>query len=483
MAAATLRLAVIQCQVVSWGVQPTYPEEDLYGERLGAGAVVGAFLIDALIAEGGFATIYRARHLATGEPAAVKVLRGDFAVCTRMLRRFAQEARTVQRIRHPHIVDILEAGTLHDRRPFLAMEWLDGRNLAEELAAGGALPLDQVIALADQIGSALSAAHAAGVVHRDLKAENVMVLCQGHAMTVKVVDFGIAKLLEPEDGEGGLTTVSVIGTPGTMAPEQILRGAVDARTDVYAFGVLLFQLATGRLPFDGATAIEIEDKHLHAPPPRASEHAPVSPRFDAVVARCLQKRKEDRFDDVAALLDALARITAAGAGAEAGLGDAAAHGTEAAIPCVGVHVTAVAAGDPDDDAVLDAMDALLDQAHDVLEAAGLTVAVESGNALLAVAALTDVDPARVREAAARMAGAGLAVAVHAAGAVREGGREDGRFVGGDLFCLGQWNESAPGAAQDAAAGAAPEPGTLQITPAGRDALGVSPTGDAVRVTD
>lgn len=434
---------------MSRAAHPDQGEEDLYGERLGAGALAGSYLIDALVAEGGFAAIYRARDMATGAAAAVKVLRADFAVSTRMLRRFWQEAWAVHRIRNPHIVDLLETGSLHDGRPFLAMEWLDGHDLAAALRRRGAMPLGEVLDIAEQMARALSAAHAAGIVHRDLKAQNVMLLPRDHGFLVKVVDFGIAKLLDPPEGSTALTTATIIGTPIAMAPEQILRQPVDARTDIYAFGVLLFQLATGTLPFDGASPIEIEDKHLHAPPPRASERAPLPAGFDDIVMRCMQKDKAARFDSIDELIDTLRQLASQAQPSSAA--------QPAAVPCIGVHVTAVvdAPGAADDDALLDEIDAVLDEAHDVLARAGLAIAVESGNAVLGVAVVGEVDPGRVREAVLALARPGTAVAVHVDQAERRGDR----FVGGALFRLGMWIEGRTRAGQ------------VTVTPAAASALG------------
>jgi eukaryotic-like serine/threonine-protein kinase len=206
----------------------------------------------------------------------------------------------------------------------------------------------------------------------------------------------------------------------------------------------LCRLVTGRLPFEGANAIEIEDKHLHAPPPRASERAPVPPRLDEVIARCMEKQKEARYAGVAALLEELRQV-----------------GSAAPAPaprCLGVHVTALIEGDADDDAVLDALDAVLDQARECLEAVGLSVAVETGNALLAVAALDEVDPDQVLDAVRGLAGDRVAVSVHVAPAERRAGR----FVGGELFRLGAW--------EDTATGRAPAAGTVTITGAARSVL-------------
>ena len=167
------------------------------------------------------------------------------------------------------------------------------------------------------MGAALGAAHGAGVVHRDLKAQNVVVVSAGTGgMRVKLVDFGVAKLVAPEDaGLGATSTGLVLGTPLTMAPEQIRGETPDARTDLYGLGVLLYQLVTGQPPFLGPTRVELEEQHLHAPVPRASDRAPVPSGLDAVVARCMEKQREARYPDVGAALKALRRaVRGEGAG-------------------------------------------------------------------------------------------------------------------------------------------------------------------------
>ena len=226
----------------------TRAEVDLYGDRLGAGAVVGAFLIDELVAEGGCGAVYRARDMASGELAAIKVLHRHHAADGNMVKRFRREALAVQRIGHPGVVAIREVGALHDGRPYCVMEWLDGEDLSVELTRRGRLSAGEILEVAEQVGASLAAAHACGVIHRDVKAANVMARRDGAATRYTLVDFGIAKWAAPGE-HATVTHATLLGTPQAMAPEQIRGEPVDARTDVYAFGVLLFQLATGRFPF------------------------------------------------------------------------------------------------------------------------------------------------------------------------------------------------------------------------------------------
>ncbi len=350
-------------------------EEALYGEELGAGALVADWLVERVHYRGPGSTLYRARHLRTGAPAALKVLLpqpSDIA-----LRRFRREAETLQRLSHPHIVAVLGYGTLADGRPYIAMEWLEGRDLAAELEVRGPLSATEAWEVLVQVGGALRAAHQAGVVHRDLKAQNVVRLSrEGAGPQVKLVDFGVAKGVTPEaPGASTLTLTGVsLGTPLSMAPEQIRGEPPDARTDLYAMGVLLFQLVTGQPPFQGATRHEVEDLHLNAPPPRPSERAPVPAALDAVVLRCMSKRREERFADVDALLEAL-RSAAQGGGAPA-------RSTLA----VALYAEARLRGAPQVSS-LERLDALLEHVGGTARAAGLDVRLEGSGCLLAVSPL------------------------------------------------------------------------------------------------
>ncbi len=363
-------------------------EESLYGEELSEGALVGDWVVERVHYQGPVSMLYRAREQRTGTLAALKVLRSQLADGT-ALRRFRREAATLQRLRHPHIVHILGYGELVDGRPFIAMEWLEGRDLAAELAAQGPLSPREALEVLEQVGAALRAAHGAGVVHRDLKAQNVMRLPgHGEAPRVKLVDFGVAKGLTPESpGASTLThTGAVLGTPLAMAPEQIRGQAPDTRTDLYALGVLLFQLVTGQPPFQGATRHEVEEQHLHAPPPRASEHVPVPAALDAVVRRCLEKRREDRYPDVDSLLEELRRAVQG------------APGPARMRRAVALYVEARVEGAPDE-AALERVDLLLEHAGAAAREAGLKVRVEGASCLVAVAPLPEEVSA---EQAARM---------------------------------------------------------------------------------
>jgi serine/threonine-protein kinase len=387
---------------------------ELYGDILAAGAVLGNYEVDGLAFEGGFASIYRGHRRGSGAPVAIKVLRSALAMSVRMIERFEQEARALERLHHPGIVVIYELGTLTDGRPYIVMEWIEGRSLAEELAARGPLSASEALAVMNEVGSAVAAAHAVGVIHRDIKAQNIVALRQGAWFTVKLIDFGIAKLMAPEDQNTAFTTRTMVGTPRTMAPEQILGRSIDARTDVYALGLLLYQILAGRLPFDGANAVEIEELHLFAAPPRVSQAAPVPAALDAVIARALAKEKGDRYPDVPAFLDALTRAVDGRATLPAPLG-------RAARPGIGLLVELPL----DAGAHGDAEDRVLALVDDAMAALDLRVAVETAHMLLAVTPMPEsgADQARLRAdliatalriratAQRLLPGAGVAVAV------------------------------------------------------------------------
>jgi len=364
--------------------EATGEEIDLDGE-LAPGDRAGEYLILGTIASGGCGTVYTAEHRVLGRKAAVKVLHSQLATSPEMVERFVREARVVNRIRHLNIVDIYEFGELDDKRPYFVMELLEGTSLASIVERRGRLTPAQALGYLEPVCDALRAAHAAGVVHRDLKASNVAVVKEGDPPRVKLLDFGIAKLVRTAPGERGLTAVGQrIGTPYAMAPEQIRGGNIDARVDIYALGVLLYQLLTGRYPFISADPVEMERLHVEAPPPRPSAMAPVSPELDAVVLRCLEKDAERRYPDVRAFLEAL-RAAVKGAPAQAAAGRRG----------VAVYVEVCITGE-EDEALLASLVPLLDETELALRQAGFSLYLQTGSALLGVKPLSD-DPAAARE--------------------------------------------------------------------------------------
>lgn len=364
-----------------------------YGEELESGAMVGSFIVEHVHFRGVMSVLHFARDVRSGRPAAVKVLRPGFSYSGSALRRFQQEAAVLGALRHPHIVEFLEYGGLIDGRPYLAMEWLEGRDLAAELSARGPLSAREALAVLEPVASALAAAHRAGIIHRDLKAQNVMVQAGPEEPRIKLVDFGIAKPLAPGAATVVTSTGRQLGTPVAMAPEQIRGVAVDARTDIYALGVLIYQLLTGQLPFQAPTAQETEELHLHAPAPRVSDLTAVPPEIDGVVLRCLAKRPEDRYPSVD---DVLADLRWA-------LGDM--RSAPAPSRAVALYLDVIPSPNAND-AALDLADTLLEQARRALSREQLFVVAEGASFLLATTFLASL-PEAEREIRSRLIAFGL----------------------------------------------------------------------------
>lgn len=405
----------------------------------------GDWLLGPVRARGGFASVHRARHVDGDREAAVKVLDVEVGADPRARLRFRREVDTLRALRHPNLVELYDAGELADGRLYYAMEWLDGRTAAEERLARGPFTLAEARDVLGGVGAALATTHAAGVVHRDVKAQNVMLLPPGAGARVKLLDFGIAKLLGDYDAPaGGFTTSSMLGTPTSMAPEQILGEPVDPRTDVYALGVLLYELLTARPPFRAQSAVELQEQHLFSPPPRAGEVCACPPAVDEVIRRCLAKSREERYPTVDAFLGALDDALHAEAPADARV--------DMVALCV---VAGVDAGDDPDDAALDDLERVIALADDTCRAAGLELALRCGNAVLALAPLPPAPEAAaaVRAAALRTALAlrvrldardapsprvRTAATVHT-GHVQRAARPDAApFAGGDLLNVADW---------------------------------------------
>ncbi|HEX4419981.1 MAG TPA: serine/threonine-protein kinase [Kofleriaceae bacterium] len=272
------------------------------------GTAVGDFEIEGVIGGGSFGTVYRGRQRGLDRPVALKVPTYEIAADPVQAQRFAREARAAARIVHPGVVAIYAVGELSDGRPYLAMQLIDGVPLGKILS-NGPLPAVRALGIARHIASALSDTHAAGVVHRDLKPSNIMWRRDRNGDDrITLVDFGIAVCRPGHADATRLTTNGLIGTPHYMSPEQAHGDQVDARSDLYALGCLVFELVTGTTPF-GGSGFEVLLAHLGRPAPRASERNPDLPAaVDRLIARLLQKAPDDRpasADAVVALIDEL----------------------------------------------------------------------------------------------------------------------------------------------------------------------------------
>ena len=282
---------------------------------LSPGSRLGPYEVLALLGSGGMGEVYRARDTRLRREVAVKILHSQDRD---RLRRFEQEALAASALNHPNIVVVYDVGS-EGGTAYVVLELLDGQTLRERLATG-ALPESKAIGYGVQIANALAAAHDKGIVHRDLKPENIFVIRDG---SVKVLDFGLAKLTHREEPDGPLTNVPtltadtnpgvVMGTVGYMSPEQVRGNPADARSDLFAFGVILYEMLTGRRAFSGASAAETSSAILRdEPPPLSPESAP-SP-LERVIRRCLEKSPEERFQSARDLAFALGESSSSSAG-------------------------------------------------------------------------------------------------------------------------------------------------------------------------
>jgi serine/threonine-protein kinase len=311
---------------------------------LAAGTRIGPYEIIAQLGAGGMGEVYRARDTRLDRDVAIKTLLGDSSADPVARRRFLQEARAASALSHPNIV-VLHDIVSHEGSDFLVMEYVLGRPLTEVMAQG-LMPFERVIAIGLQVASALAASHAAGVIHRDIKPGNILLMADH---TVKVLDFGIAKRVrDTSQGDATQEMASltspgvVVGTVSYMSPEQTRGEAVDARTDVFSLGCVLYQAATGQQPFRGptpvATMIEIATSHP-APPSGLRPTLPVA--FDGFISRCLAKSRDHRFSSMDDVTSSLRRLH--------GASDQKTEDVGRAITAIAVLPFANVGGDPDNE--------------------------------------------------------------------------------------------------------------------------------------
>ena len=316
-------------------------------EDLRAGTMIGEYRVEGKLGEGGMATVFAATHPLIGKKVAIKVISRRLCADLHAVERFINEARTVNQIGHPNLVDIFAFGVLPDGRAYLVMEWLQGETLAERLARER-MPVPRALDVLMQIIDALEAAHEKGIVHRDLKPQNIFVVERGEKTSVKLLDFGIAKLADSDSSVPKTRSGVAMGTAGYMSPEQARGKNVDHRTDIYALGCLAYEMLLGRLPFVADTAIDILAMHLAAaPPPPRTLWATMPAGLEKVLLQTLSKEPDGRpsLMQVRAVVDSALRTI----GPSMGIATAARARVERAgvatwVIAGGVAVAVVAAG-------------------------------------------------------------------------------------------------------------------------------------------
>lgn len=272
-------------------------------ERIGT-VIDGRYQIEAMVARGGMATVYRARDLRLQRVVALKIMHGALAEDHDFVARFIREARASASLTHPAIVGMYDQGEA-DGVIYLAMEFVEGRTLREVINEHGRLTPDQALAVVEPVLEALNAAHKAGYAHRDIKPENVLISTTGQ---VKVADFGLARAIESSSASG-LTQGLLIGTVAYLAPEQVERGAADARTDVYSAGIVLYECVVGQTPFSGDTPLSVAYQHVHATVPAPSSiRSDLPAQIDNLVGMATKQDPELRYTDAADFVDHLRAV-------------------------------------------------------------------------------------------------------------------------------------------------------------------------------
>jgi serine/threonine protein kinase len=272
--------------------------------------LVGKYRIEKMLGQGGMGSVWRGTHSITGRKIAVKILDEKFLSNANVVQRFGREARAASSIAHEGIVEVLDLDQTEEGIPFLVMEFLEGESLAHRIDYGARMTEEQVLSLGTQLLDALHAAHESGVVHRDLKPDNIYVIPGARGERIKILDFGISWKDDEQDAKLTVTG-SVLGTPHYMSPEQAMGDTdTDRRVDIYAAGVVLYECVVGSVPFEGANYNKLLRIILdNEPTPPSKRGAKISPAVEAVILKALSKRKEDRPSTAAEMRQMILRAS------------------------------------------------------------------------------------------------------------------------------------------------------------------------------
>jgi serine/threonine-protein kinase len=340
--------------------------------------VVG-YRVERLIGEGGFGQVWRARK-DSGELVAIKVLHLELVRSIDAMTRFERELEAIDRLRNRHVVAALDHGTLSDGRPYLVLEYIEGPSLRDLIHDRGALPPLEVLQILEPLCDALADAHAAGLVHRDVKASNVILGNDNGTLRPVLLDFGLVKLLD-QTGPGLTSSRSMLGTPAAMAPEQMRGLPVDQRTDVYAVGLLAFHMLTGQPAFGGAPGVVQSYLQVHGPRPRPSSKVDIDPAIDEPIIKALATEPAQRFATVVELHRALRAVIRPDA-------------------CVEIDVvTLYAEAIPDD----------IKRVTAIAVDAGMMIAIAAPDSVLAVAPRDRIDVSTLTQALANLPDSRIAV--------------------------------------------------------------------------
>jgi serine/threonine protein kinase len=275
------------------------------------GKIADRYHVQELLGEGGMGSVFLATHEQLQRKVAIKILRKEGQMEEQAIARFKREAKATSLINHRHVISVLDFGELPDRSAFYVMEHLEGKSLADAVDREAPFTLPRALSICVQVAKGLKAAHDKGVVHRDLKPDNVFLLANQELPDfVKILDFGVAKIVS--DSQQLTKDGMLLGTPDYMAPEQAIGMPTDLRVDIYALGIMLYEMITGDLPFTGQTFMEVLSQHIHNAPPLIEQRHPeikMPSGVDEFIQKALKKRPENRFQTMEEVLDALFAIS------------------------------------------------------------------------------------------------------------------------------------------------------------------------------